>query len=281
MNSDSTLDTVVASVQASPKYRGVSAELVRAIAARELAKRANAKEAIKATKNKLHQVAGVYLDLKPDYDAWLAEITQAAASGDAPTLRAACRGIMRHHASTRERLPILDRFYATILAGLPPPRRVVDLACGLNPLAAPWLPLASGAEYVAYDIYAGLTSFVAACLECLRGAGLPLAASRSEVRDVLRDPPREPADLALLLKAIPCLEQLDSDAAHRLLHTVNASHLLVSYPVHTLGGKSKGKGNGQGMAATYEARFRDLVAGTGWHIQRFSFPTELAFLVSK
>lgn len=272
---DAALDAVVASVRASPKYRGVSADLVRDIATRELAKRASAKEVARATRNKLHQVAGVYLDLKPRYDAWLTELTRTAASGDPTALRAACRDIMRHHASTRERLPILDQFYATILAGLPPPRRVLDLACGLNPLAAPWLPLAPGAAYTAYDVYADLTDFAAACLERLRGAGLPLAASHAAVRDVLHDPPREAADLALLLKALPCLEQLDPGAAHRLLHTINASHLIVSYPVHSLGGK------GKGMVATYETRFRELVAGTSWTIQRFVFPTELAFLVSR
>ena len=269
------LDAVVASVRASPKYRAVSLDLVRAVAARELARRANAKEAIKATKNKLHQVAGVYLDAKPEYDAWLAAIARAAAPGDPATLRAACREVLRHHASTRERLPILDQFYATILAGLPPPRRVLDLACGLNPLTLPWLPLTPGAEYAAYDIYADLADFLTVCLGHLRSAGLPLAAAHAGVRDLLHNPPREPADLALLLKAIPCLEQLDPDAGRRLLYAINAAHLLVSYPVASLGGR------GKGMAATYEARFRALVAGAPWTIQRFAFATELAFLITK
>lgn len=261
------LDAVVASVLGSAKYRGISPDLVRDVATRELARRASLKEASKATKNKLHQIAGVYLEGRPSYEAWLAAIARAADDGDPETLRDACRAVMRHHASTRERLPILDQFYASILAGLPAPSRVLDLACGLNPLAAPWLPLARGAEYRACDVYADLIAFVGGCLERMG------VSARAEVRDVLRDPPRERADLALLLKAIPCLEQLDPDAGHRLLRAIDAPYVIVSYPVHSLGGR------GKGMAATYEARFRALVAGEGWTIQRFAFSTELAFLI--
>src|SRR6185369_15725969 len=142
------------------------------------------KEAIKATKNKLHQVAGAYLDARLPYDEWLALLTAAAAderrttNDERPTanddealsnsvlstqssaLAQACRDIMRHHASTRERLPILESFYTTTLASLGPVRSVLDLACGLNPLALPWMPIAPDASYYACDIYADMIAFL-------------------------------------------------------------------------------------------------------------------------
>jgi 16S rRNA (guanine(1405)-N(7))-methyltransferase len=98
---------------------------------------------------------------------------------------------------------------------------------------------------------------------------------RAEARDVIQDCPGQPADLALALKAIPCLEQIDKSAGARLLDSLNAKYLLVSFPVQSLGGRSKG------MAVNYEARFQELVAGRGWSIRRFAFATELAFLVVK
>jgi 16S rRNA (guanine(1405)-N(7))-methyltransferase len=64
-------------------------------------------------------------------------------------------------------------------------------------------------------------------------------------------------------------------AGARLLDTLAARFVLVSFPVRSLGGREKG------MAATYEARFATLVAGRGWSVRRYRFATELAFLVDK
>ena len=262
------LDALVATVLGSSKYRAVSPDLVRAVGARELAARPNLKAAIKATKNTLHQAGGAFTDAPIDYDRALAELRAAANSGDA-ALRAAGRAVMARHTSTRERLPILDEFYATTLANLPPPGRVLDVACGLNPLAWPWLPLPPATELIAYDIYADQIAFLNDffALAGVRG--------RAEVRDVVGRPPNEPADLALILKTLPCLEAIDRRAPERLLDAIAAPWLLVSFPAQSLGGRRKG------MAAHYEAQFRRLLDARGWPAERFVFATELAFLVDK
>ena len=93
--------------------------------------------------------------------------------------------------------------------------------------------------------------------------------------DVIAKPPAQKVDFALLLKTIPCLQQVDKDAGTLLLDTIDADYLLISYPLHSLGGRKKG------MLEHYEASFRELVAGRGWDIERFEFETELAFLMSK
>ena len=265
---DDALDRLVTAVHQSPKYGQVCTALVRRIGAAEIAKRRNLKEAIKATKNKLHQVGGAYLDKRMPYADWLATLTSAARTGDA-ALREASRSVMQHHASTRERLPILESFFATTLADLAPVRSVVDVACGLNPLAVPWMPLAPGATYTAYDIYHDLIDFVGAAL-ALYGMNAQVMAT-----DVLQQPPTARADVALILKTIPCLEQIDRRAGVRLLDAIDTDYALISFPVRSLGGYDKG------MAETYETRWRDLLAPHGWRVQRFQFETELAFLVDR
>ncbi len=262
------LDALVATVLGSSKYRAVSPDLVRAVGARELAARPNLKAAIKATKNTLHQAGGAFTDAPIDYGRALAELRVAVNSGDA-ALRAAGRAVMARHTSTRERLPILDEFYATTLANLPPPGRVLDVACGLNPLAWPWLPLPPATELIAYDIYADQIAFLN---DFFALAGVQ---GRAEVRDVVGRPPNEPADLALILKTLPCLEAIDRRAPERLLDAIAAPWLLVSFPAQSLGGRRKG------MAAHYEAQFRRLLDARGWPAERFVFATELAFLVDK
>jgi 16S rRNA (guanine(1405)-N(7))-methyltransferase len=261
---DRALDSLAESIAATAKYRYISPQLVRAIGAKQLAKGSSWKSAVKATKSKLHQIAGAYQRQRIDYERAL-RMLQAA--GTPQEWRDACRTIMGLHASTQERLPILDEFYVVTLQDIPAPRRVLDIACGLNPLASSWMPLADGATYVAYDIYGDMMQFLQDYVEMTALNG------RAEVRDVIHAPPREVADLALLLKTLPCLEQAEKGAATRLLDAVRARYLLISYPVSSLGGRQKG------MVATYDAQFAALLAGRGWSAQRFLFSSELAFLV--
>ena len=263
------LDRLVEAVLASSKYRHVASDFIRSIGAGELGKRRNLKEAIKATKNKLHQVGGAYLQDEPHYARWLNELQRATRREERAQVLAVCKDIMSRHASTRERLPLLEDFYGTILAEIAPVRSVIDIACGLHPLAIPWMPLANDAEYYAYDIYQDMMDFLDECLSCLHIPG------QARVCDVIHVCPAQRADVAFLLKAIPCLEQVDKSAGQRLLETINADHLVVSFPAASLGGRNKG------MVMNYEAHFVELVAGKGWTMKRFTFQTELVFLISK
>ena len=266
---ESQLDRLVNAVLASRKYENICEDFIRGVGSRELAKRRRLKDAIKATKNKLHQVGGAYLDRKMDYALWLSEIEKAYQSGNGDDYLQACAQIMSHHSSTKERLEILDQFYATILAELAPVHTVLDLACGLNPLSIPWMPLAENATYYAYDIYRDMIGFLNAFMEIASVRG------GAQTRDVIQSCPTHRVDVAFILKTIPCLEQVYKHAGFRLLDALNAEYLLVSFPVSTLGGRKKG------MAINYEARFREFVAEENWSIERFEFATELAFLVAK
>ncbi len=268
-DTEQDLERLVAAVRSTPKYRHVVADLVRRSAERELAKGRPWKEALKAAKRHLHQVAGAYLDAGVRYGAWLRELRAARLQGPA-ALRRACLGVMKRHASTRERLPHLDGFYAATLDGLPPIRSVLDLGCGLHPLALPWMGLPEGCAYTAVDIYEDMAAFLAEFMALLPVCG------RAEARDALRSLPAGPFDLAFLLKVVPCLEQEEQEAGRRLLEAVPAAVLLVSFPAQSLAGR-----RGKGMEVNYEARMGGLLAGTGWQAERFEFPTELVFRVRK
>jgi 16S rRNA (guanine(1405)-N(7))-methyltransferase len=254
-------DTLVQTVLSATKYRHISPDLVRQIGERELAVRRNMKEAVKATKNKLHQVGGAYFEAKVDYEAALKQLHE---STDMPPT---CRQLMQYHTSTRERLPMLDDFYRTVFAHLPPIQRVIDIACGLNPLAHPWMLLPPDAEYLAYDIYGDMIAFLNGFMNL---AGIK---GKAEVRDVIGRPPTEPADLIFILKTLPCLEQIDKTAATTLLDKINGRYLLITYPAQSLGGRRKG------MIANYTAHFHNLATDRNWQFQQFEFETELAFLV--
>jgi 16S rRNA (guanine(1405)-N(7))-methyltransferase len=262
-------EQIVQAVLSSPRYRHLHEGVVRDVARQEIGKYRSLAEAIKATKSKLHQISGAYLDRGTHYADWLAMLRAAASTGEKERIRAACADIMRAHASTRERLPILEAFYQETLGRLGPIQSVLDLGCGLNPLALPWMPLAADAVYYACDLDGQLVAFVNGALDVLGRPG------RAVVCNLIEDAPTYPVDVALALKLLPCLEQLDKAISLRLLESVQARQIIVSFPVQSLGGRSKG------MRANYETHFEELMVQTTWEVQRLAFQSELAFVIKK
>ena len=263
------IDRLIEAVLASSKYKRIDVDFIKHIGMQELARHRNLKGAIKSTKNKLHQIGGAYQTSTPRYSVWLDELKFAKRSGNEEHFHETCKWIMQYHASTRERLPILEQFYTTIFADLPPIHRILDVACGFNPLTLPWMPLAESVEYYAYDIYQDMLVFLERFMALIQVQG------QAQVCDIIQSCPTTEVDVAFVLKALPCLEQVDKSAGSELLHRINAKYVVVSFPVHSLGGRMKG------MEANYEARFWALVEGTKWEIKRFDFATELVFLIKK
>lgn len=259
------VEEITRTVEQSARYAGISRGVIEHAARDAVIRYPKVKEAVKAVKSKLHQVAGVFFE-EMDFVRWQEKI--GAATKEEP-LRAACREVMRFHTSTRERLPILDRLFNETLAEIAPVESVLDLACGLNPLAIPWMPLRAGARYLACDVYPSLAQFMNNVFPKLGVEG------RAEVCDLTWETPSEPVQLALLLKSLPCLEQMQKGTAARLLETLNAQQILVTYPAKSLGGR------GKGMPENYDAQFRRLVEGKPFTWQRFDFPSETAYLLKR
>lgn len=263
------LESVVAAVMSSTGYAQLDPGMVSNVAARELQKRSGVKQVIKATRTKLHQVAGAYLEDSPTYTAWMDELATLPCDPANPALRDFCRRVMRHHASTRERLDILDEFYERTLEPLRPIHSLLDLACGLNPLTLPWIPLAPGAEAWVCDVVKDMLNFDGQFIGHMGYGG------GASICDLTQTIPERRVQVALLLKTIPCLEQLDKNIGPRLLEGIRAEHMLISFPRRSLGGYNKG------MPRTYAAHFGEMVQGKQWRIERFDFPSELVYLVSK
>jgi 16S rRNA (guanine(1405)-N(7))-methyltransferase len=263
------LDTIVAAVMAAPKYRHLHPGLVRRIAAQELAKGRKPAEVVKETRTKLHQVGSAYQEKTPDYATWKSELAGLPKETASPEVKEWCRDKMKQHASTSERLSILDSFFPTIFEGFSPFHSVLDLACGLNPLASPWMPLADDASYYAFDIFTDMAGFLSAWLKhCGMGGEAGLC-------DLIAETPSPQAEVALLLKTIPCLEQVDKNILPRLMEVIPAALIVVSFPVASLGGKNKG------MRGFYTQRFEEW--GQTWQgsIKRFDFASEVVYRLQR
>jgi len=262
---DPRLATLVAAVQAGASYRSIAVGVIERVGRESLQRYPSLKAAIKATKTRLHQMIGAYTEDRPPYRQWLAELQQAA---DEVARKAVCRRLLAGHASTRERLPVLEHLYPACF-GDSPPQRVLDVGCGLHPLAVPWMHLPPNAYYAAYDIDTALCAFL--------HEALPLLGVRGEaaICDLMLGPPPVSADVALVLKTIPLLEQQRRGAGADLLRAIQAPRLVVSFPTRSLGGRNVG------MATTYRGYMDALTAAEGWSPRVIELPNELVFVIER
>ncbi len=255
---------IVERVLRSPRYRDVDAGLVGRLAAEELPRSRNADDAVKRVKRRLHQAVGAFRGAAPAGGAWPSDLAD-------PGLRAACLEAMRTHASTRERIGNLERFYPRIWEHTGVPRSILDLGCGLNPLALPWMAIGD-AHYEAIDVDERPLGSVR---EFLAAVGQPHEARPA---DLVTTIPERSADLALLLKLVTTLDRQDPDAAARLLRGIRVRHAVVSFTTRSLGGRNRGRG----MERTYRERLERLVndAGRVSGMIETSVPGELVFVLT-
>jgi 16S rRNA (guanine(1405)-N(7))-methyltransferase len=264
----SPLDRLVAAIVQSARYRCLCPDAIRRIGAQELTKRKSWKEAEKETRSRLHQIGGAYLESQPPYSKWIDTLRYA---GDQETYLAELKRMMLCHASTRERLPILDTFYDRTLESIRPIRSVIDVACGFNALALPWIGVEEGGRYEGYDLYTDMLAFASEAM----GASpfSPKCAIQTCALDLAANPPEGIADVALVLKFLPLLEQAGAPQMLAWLSHLNTRYALVSFPTRTLGGRNVG------MASSYDVRFREILEQARWNSERFEFNNELCFLV--
>lgn len=251
----------------SKKYRqlGIPEETLRDIISEELQNYRNAKDAQKSVRHKLHTMMAPYLG-DPDYEAETQRLQ--GINNTEEEVNSFCTSILQAHASTRERIPILEPFYSGIFAHSGQPQVILDLACGLNPFAIPWMHLPPGARYYAYDIHQPRIQLIN---QFLAKIGLaPLA----EVRDILLNPPEIEADVAFLFKEAHRLEQRRRGCNLPLWKMLKVKHLLVSLPGNSLSGQHD-------LAERQRHLIHTIMGEQPWKVSEMIFGNEMVFCIEK
>lgn len=209
---------------ASKNCREVCEDAVRRLWQEELSRRRNEKEADKAVRAAVHQMTGAFLT--PEQLKRARRLMEEYASGREDALAEA----LSLHASTRERLAAADELYAALLEEAGTPESILDLACGFNPLYLG----ARGLCVTGCDVHRGAVDLVN---DWSRACGWQVTA---RCVDLLGENTFERADLALMMKLLPVLEQQKRGAGLRLLASAPARFRAVTFPLRTLGGRSVG-----------------------------------------
>ena len=267
MTDPDDVEHVVTAVKNSQKYGDTSEATIRDLAETALRHHKKPKKAIKAVRTQLHSIMAPYLG-DPDYALAAAQLAAAFANGEPEAVKTVCQEILDSHLSTRERQPILADFYRQIFAITGQPQSILDIACGLNPLAFPWMGLTPPIDFFAYDIHKPRIEFLNHYFT-LQGLK-PLA----RLQDVALHFPAESGDVALFLKEMPRFERNYHGRGRPLLEALNVRWLVVSFPtVSTHGGRN--------LTNRYREFMAQLIAGHDWPVTELLFAGELVFCIEK
>lgn len=135
------------------------------------------------------------------------------------------------HKSSRERNDFYLEIYEKIFEWYSP-KKIADIACGLNPLTYFYLPN-KNIEYVACDLNSEDMIFINQFFKKFNINGIAKAYDVTNLK-VLKDENIQSCDLVFLFKAIDSFENLKKNISKKLILNLNAKHIVVSFPTKSL-----------------------------------------------
>ncbi len=136
--------------------------------------------------------------------------------------------ILSLHASTKERLPFYDKLYKKIFKVTGEPSSLLDVGCGLNPFSIIYMK--SPPVYHAYDLSKDEVQAINSFFTILKIKG------KAVVKDVTKTS-FPTVDLALLFKMTDVIDGKGHKNTEKLLTSIPAKHLVVSFPTVTISNK--------------------------------------------
>lgn len=259
-------DEIAKAVTGVARRRHVPYSLAEKLAKQELSKGRKPDEAEKEVKGRLHQVL-LSFEAGPDKIAGLVNRLKDAGSDRQELIKIAESGLTMH-SSTKERMGFITELYRFALGGSSP-KKVLDLACGLNPLALPWMGLSDDVEYLAVDASGICGDAIEAFFSCWGVNG------RFLQMDLSSDMAPGHFDVVLLMKAVQTLDRIEEGLGMKCLERADAETVIVSFPTRSIGGANKG------MASFYGQAFEKAAMARGWSFERAEFSNELVYRVRK
>jgi hypothetical protein len=262
------ISTITDHISSSKKYKGLDADVIERVATTEL-DRVGEKQVESSTRERLHQIWGAYWHGRPDFSKLQTKLATDLTIDTAKTL---VGPLLSTHTSTKERVLFLSDFYQQIFSITGVPSSVADYACGLNPLTYLWMNLPASSLYWCSDIDFEEIQFLQWFFKTI---GLEDRV-KCDIFDLLGSKQYPPSDISFLFKTLQVLEHQQKGSAAHILATIPSCHIVVSFPLQSIGQKQKG------MDTYYRQWFEELCEKVGVQIKaQLLFSTELVFIVEK
>ena len=169
--------------------------------------------------------------------------------------------LLAAHRSTKERVPLLDTFYEEIFSYTGVPKHIVDIACGLNPLTAPWIGKTT------------IEGFELSELECevINQYGIITRQNISAQRvDLLIHLPKLKAEQ---LFAFKFFELIPTKRVEEILIKADVDFIIASFPTKTI--------KNEQMAKTTRAWFHLLLRRIQYPYKVIQFSNEIVYIIKK
>lgn len=246
---------IVDTVLKSKKYRHLDRKSVEKIVKKYAKKKEYAprtkefKQLLKQVKHELHVIYGRYM---PDYNKIEKLLTKLPEKSLSTHIK-----LLSLHESTRDRIPYYKRFYKEIFNITGKPKKLADLACGLNPLSYPFL----GAKpyYYALEFNKKDTSIIRKYFKIMKIKGEAHTANILNLKKDFKD-----YDVVFLFKILSVLGIQEKGYWRKLLEKIKAKHIVISLSTKSLTA-------GKALKSTFEKRLK--------YKKKISFPEEDIYVI--
>lgn len=175
------------------------------------------------------------------------------------------------HKSSRERSEYYEEIYKKIFQWYKP-KKIADIACGLNPLTYFYLP-EKNIEYVACDLNKNDMDFVQNFFNKFKIKGTAKAYDVTTL-EILEDKDIQSSDLIFLFKALDSFESLKKNISKEIIQNLKAKKIVVSFPTKSLISNIEFKKEKRNW-------FYNFLKDTNYIFEEFEIENELFILISK
>lgn len=249
--------------EALNENKSVQEKLLKSNAWSEFERSKECKVVSKQVRGRLREVYGVF---------WSDQKREALLKSliESPSLEAHSK-LLALHASTKERLPYYEEVYENIFSVAGKPKKILDLACGLNPFSYPYLGCKP--EYIANELCGADAEFVQSFFD---GLNIPGKAFAFDLLNFEETPflPFLSSDVCFLFKALDSLEAIRWGFSETFLPKIPSKHLVVSFSTRSLGGKKE-------IRQSKRSWFERLLGKNRWAYKTFEIQNEYFYVIKK
>lgn len=198
--------------------------------------------------------------------------------------------LLQLHKSTKERFEFYDEIYSNIFRWYvqskskdfqesseqfqKTPKKIADLACGLNPLSYFFVKeYFDDVEYFSSDLSNFDMGFVQEFFDKNKINGVARAYDITDMK-IFEDSDFLESDLVFLFKALDSFEEVRKNISKEILEKIPAKHIVVSFPTRSLQSKREFKIEKRNWLFNFLNK-------KGWEYEQFEVDNELFILISK